>query len=349
MTGDAGAAGVAGLTPVDLSPERIQLMGMRTASVTRESRGGELRALGTITASEKGLARVETRFAGWVETLAVAETGTRVKRGQLLATVTSPDLAAAQQEFLLATTWSRAGALPDSPTVDLAGPARGRLALLGLTAGDIARLEKTRTPLRTLEVRSPAAGVVTRRSVVEGSYVQPGSELFEIADLSTVWVLADIYEHDLARVSEGQPAQLELAAYPGERFAGKVGFLSPTVDPQSRTLRIRLTFKNPDLRLRPGLYGNVVLTLPPTEGLFVPREAVVDTGAARYLFVAQPGGRFEPRKVKLGARAGDRVQVTEGVHEGEIVVTTANFLLDSESRLRSAIEGGAAPPAHEGH
>jgi Cu(I)/Ag(I) efflux system membrane fusion protein len=173
---------------------------------------------------------------------------------------------------------------------------------------------------------------------MEGSYVQPGASLFTVADLSTVWVIADVHEYELRRVRVGQPARLELTAYPGQAFTGKVQFLYPALDPQTRTMRVRLDFPNRKQALRPGMYGNVYLALPSTAGLAVPVEAVVDTGETQYLFVAREGGRFEPRKVKVGARGDGEVEILDGVQEGETVVTTANFLIDSESRLRAAID-----------
>jgi Cu(I)/Ag(I) efflux system membrane fusion protein len=176
--------------------------------------------------------------------------------------------------------------------------------------------------------------------------VSPGMALFEVADLSTVWVMAEIYESDLWRVRVGQPARFEVTAYPGEAFAGKVKFTYPVVDPSSRTLRVRFELRNAQgpggLKLRPGMYGHVALDLLRTSGLMVPAEAVVDTGELQYLFVVKEGGRFEPRRVRLGERGDDAYEVIEGVAEGEVVVTTANFLIDSESRLRAAIEGQTA-------
>jgi Cu(I)/Ag(I) efflux system membrane fusion protein len=223
--------------------------------------------------------------------------------------------------------------------MNLAEDARRRLELLGLAEQEIAELAKTGQAMRDVPIRAPVSGTVIRRDAVEGSYVQPGASLFTVADLSTVWVIADVHEYELRRVRVGQPARLELTAYPGQTFTGKVQFLYPALDPQTRTMRVRLEFPNRKQALRPGMYGTVYLTLPSTAGLAVPVEAVVDTGETQYLFVARDGGRFEPRKVKLGARGDGEVEILDGVQEGETVVTTANFLIDSESRLRAAIEG----------
>lgn len=194
-----------------------------------------------------------------------------------------------------------------------------------------------------MPIRSPSDGYVTARNVVPGAAIQAGAPLFEVADLSKVWFVADVFEQDAARLRIGQKAFLELIAYPGERFTGRVQFLYPTLNAATRTLRVRLELANKTgpagVKLRPGMYGNAALELPSASGLLIPSEALVDTGDNQYVFVAKAEGHFEPRLVKVGARAGDKVQVSEGVAEGETVVTTGNFLLDSESRLRSAIDG----------
>lgn len=337
-----GSTGVPGLVPVELTAERIQLLGMRTAVVKRELLNPEIRTVGFVTASETGLVEVHTRFSGWVEQLLVSQTGAKVSRGQVLATIYSPELLAAQQELVNALRWAsergegsrESGAL----TNRLAEDARHRLELLGIADDDIDRIARSGAT-RALPIRSPANGHVTRKDVVQGVFVQPGAKLFELADLSTVWVLAEVYEYEVDRVRLQQTARLQLASYASQGFEGKVEFIYPTLDPDTRTLRLRLVFQNPNLKLRPGMYGDVVIETGRTEGLLVPSESVVDTGEVQYAFVAREGGRFEPRKVRLGMRSGTNVEVLDGLSEGETVVTTANFLIDSESRLRAAIEG----------
>jgi Cu(I)/Ag(I) efflux system membrane fusion protein len=342
--------GVPGLADVDLTPERIQLIGMRTASVKREAIGGDLRTVGVVAANERGLAQINTRFGGWIQRLLVSETGERVRRGQVLATIYSPEVFRAEQELLLARGWSSAaagGAKPSSDHDELAGGldanARRRLELLGIAPQEIDEMLRTGKAAEAIPIRSPVDGYVMGKNAVAGVAVQSGSVLFEVADLTQVWVTADIYEQDISRVRVGQRARLELASYPGEMQTGKVTFISPILDSGTRTLRLRLEFKNKSdrngPRLRPGMYGTVYLDLPSTTGLTVPAEAVVDTGDTHYLFVSKAGGRFEPRKVKVGAHLKDKVEILSGVAEGETVVTTGNFLVDSESRLRSAIEG----------
>jgi Cu(I)/Ag(I) efflux system membrane fusion protein len=337
---DASARPVPGLVDVTLAPERVQLIGMRTAKVERAPLGGAVRAVGVLAASERGLAQISVRFSGWVQKLEVPETGARVARGQVLATIYSPDVVAAEQELLTARGWTDKGAeAPDG----LAAAARRRLELLGVAAPEIDALVARGKVGDAVPIRSPVAGTVIARNVVAGAAVSPGAPLFEIADLSRVWALVDVFERDASRLRVGQKATLELAAYPGERFAGRVQFLSPTVNPQTRTLRVRLEFANRagpgGLKLRPGMYGDVSLELPSRAGLVVPSEALVDTGERQYVFLARAGGRFEPRLVRVGARAGDRVEIADGLAEGDTVVTTGNFLLDSESRLRAGVEG----------
>jgi Cu(I)/Ag(I) efflux system membrane fusion protein len=345
----ARTAGVPGLADVDLTPERIQLIGMRTATVKREAIGGDLRTVGVVAADERGLAQINTRFGGWIQKLLVSETGERVRRGQILATIYSPEVFRAEQELLLAHGWSAAAgeAKPSPDHEDLAGGldtnARRRLELLGIAPQEIDEMLRIGKAVEAIPIRSPVDGYVVGKNAVAGVAVQPGSVLFEVADLSRVWVNADIYEQDISRIHVGQRGRLELASYPGEMQAGKVTFIYPVLDSGNRTLRVRLEFKNKSdrngPRLRPGMYGTVYLDLPSTAGLTVPAEAVVDTGETHYLFVSKGGGRFTPRMVKVGAHLKDKVEILSGVAEGETVVTTGNFLVDSESRLRAAIEG----------
>ena len=339
----------AGLGAVDLTPDRIQLLGMRTAPVKREQLDPELRTVGYVAANEKGLAQIHTRFAGWIEQLNVNQTGERVRRGQVLASIYSPELLNAQQEFINARRWSSEGGDPKSVshmTVSgLAADARRRLELLGISKTEIDRLAQSGQPLRALPVRSTVNGYVTAKNVQQGQYVDPSAVMFEVADLSTVWVLADVYEYQIDRISVGQRGILELVGLPGRTVTGQVQFIYPSIDAATRTLRVRFEFPNLDLKLRPGMYGNVQLQLGKKIGLVIPSEALVDTGEVQYVFLALGGGHFEPRRVRVGERSGEMVQMLEGVDEGDVVVTTANFLIDSESRLRATIEGstGSAP------
>lgn len=320
---------VPGLDVVELSDERIQLSGLRTTKVEREKFSGEISTVGVVSASEAGLAQVTTRYSGWIEELRVAETGKQVKKGQVLATVYSPELLTSQHEFLHIRQQSN----------ELRQTARRRLELLGISETEIDELERSGAPMRAVPIRSPASGFVTSRGVVQGAFVQPGTKLFEITDLTTVWVLADIYESSLSRVAVGQSAALEVAALPGQARKGLVQFIYPSLDPNTRTLRVRIELKNSDFALRPGMFGRVRIGTGETHGLVIPAEALVDTGEFQYVFLAEANGRFVPRRVEPGMRSADKIEIRRGLNEGETVVTTANFLLDSESRLRAAIHG----------
>lgn len=330
-----------GLTPVNLAAERIQLIGMRTARAVRGKLPSDVHAFGLIAAPESGIASVQTLFSGWIEELHVAETGQPVTRGQLLARIYSPDLLAAQEELLNAKRWSDPTAPHASPTSpnSLAEDARRRLLLMGMRAAEIAEVERSGKPHRLVEVRSPTRGYVAQKAAVEGLYVQPGTQLFQIADLARVWVLVEVFERDAGRVHAGQPATLTATAYAGETFSGTVKLVYPTLDPATRTLRARVELNNPELKLKPGMFAEVTLQGTAPEALLIPREALVDTGEQQYVFVEEREGRFEPRLVQVGARAHNVVEIRAGLVEGEQVVETGNFLIDSESRLRAAIEG----------
>lgn len=332
-TTSASASAVPGLSPIDLSLDRVQLIGMKTAKATREALAPELRTVGYVAAPESGLSKVTTRFPGWIDTLVVSETGRKVKRGELLALVYSPQVYLAEQEYLT----SRGVVVGNT---DLSGDARKRLELLGVSPAEIAAIEKSGKPNRTTPIVAPANGWVIQKSAVQGGYFQAGVELFTLANLSKVWIVADVYESELARVKTGQTATLTLTTYPDKSWSGAVKFIYPTVDSATRTAKVRLEFDNEGMELRPGMYGNVAIALPSSTGVVVPREALVDTGEVQYVFIEHHPGHYEPRRVTVGMRAGERVEIRSGVAEGERVVTTGNFLLDSESRLRAAIAGG---------
>jgi Cu(I)/Ag(I) efflux system membrane fusion protein len=340
---------VLGLVPIELSLDRIQNIGVRTAPATLEALAPELRAVGFVSADESRLARVHTRFSGWIERLEVATTGQKVARGQVLAGLYNLELLPAQQEFLAARRWSLlatgAPAQPPMSGESIERDARARLELFGLSAAEIDDIAKSGKPSRTVAVVAPIGGYVVSKNAAQGAFVQPGTELFEIADLSKVWVLVDIYEYEVGRVRVGQTAEVSVGAYPGERFTGKVGFLYPVIDSSTRTLRVRVELDNRSMKLRPGMYAATVIKMDAARATVIPAEALVDTGEHQYVFVVKRGGRFEPRAVKPGQRGNDKVQILEGIAPGDVVVTTGNFLIDSESRLHAAIQG---PDAHEG-
>ncbi len=345
---------VPGVTTVELSPDRVQLIGMRSVAASRQTLASSIRAVGFVAANESSLVSVNTRFSGWVEQLHVGQTGQLVQQGEVLASLYSPEMLNAQQVFLNAIKWTdrKPGGSAQAPAIanDLERDARLRLELLGVAPQDVDAIAEAGQPQRAMNVRSPVRGYVARKSVVRGLYVQSGTELFQLADLSTVWVLVDVYEAEIPRVKVGQQATFELKSYPGRKFVGKVQFIYPALNTGSRTLQARVELRNPGLELRPGMFGDVTLDLGAAEAVVIPQEALIDTGEHRYVFVDRGGGRYEPRPVEAGWSGEGRVAILSGLAAGEKVVTTANFLLDSESRLRAAVEGfNAAGGAQAGH
>lgn len=329
----AGAGAIADLAAVDAPVDRLQAIGVRVEVVARGQLGETLRTVGRVTADEARLARIHVRFAGYVEKLFVAEQGARVRRGEPLAAVQSDEVLRLEEELVQAKSWGG----------DLAERARQRLLLLGISPEDVAGVEARGKADRTVLVRSPVSGYVVGLGVIAGDRVEPDRELFEVADLSRIWVLADVYERELARVKPGLVARLALDAYPGRAFTGRIEYVYPRLDTQTRTLPVRIALPNPRGELKPGLFGNVEIHLPPSEGLTVSSEAVIDTGESRYVFVETSPGHFEPRLVTTGERSGDRLQVISGLAEGERVATAGNFFIDSESRLRASIAQTPAP------
>ena len=345
-------ASVKGLVAIDLPLDRVQKIGVKTAKVALMDVPSQVRTVGLLEANERGRVAVVARFSGFVEALYVNETGQQVKKGQPIAKIYSPEVLQAQEEFINAQQWNAPTALSASnPThpghaeasTDLLKDARRRLELLGLAAQDIDDIAARKQAQAAVILRAPSSGYVTSKTVLAGAAIERGAQLLEIADLSVLWLVADIYEGDLARVRLGNKAQFTTAAFPGESFAAKVQFVYPTVDASARTLRVRLELRNPTsaggVKLRPGMYGDVFIETAAGKALMVLAEAVVDTGQAQYIFVAQGEGRFTPRPVKLGARRGEFVEVLQGLVADQEVVTTANFLIDSESRLQSALRG----------
>jgi Cu(I)/Ag(I) efflux system membrane fusion protein len=356
----AHAGDVPGLAPVHLTPERIQMIGVRYAVVERRALGSDLELVGFIAPDETRLRRIQLRVAGWVQDLYVNQTGQQVEAGQPLLAIYSPELYQTENEFLIetggpASSGGDAGAherahssTPSVPTASSA--ARQRLQLLGVPPAEIARLERERTPSTRLVLPAPVSGTVLERNVVEGQSVGADLPLFTVADLSRVWAVADVYEMDFGKVRVRDRASFTADALPTRGFAGVVEFVDPTVTSQTRTLKVRVPLANTTGALKPGMYGRVKIVGRGTPALAIPSEAVIRAGEHDYVFVAHTGGHFEPRIVRPGSPAGDWVSILSGVAEGDTVVASASFLVDSESRLKAAIAGMGAPPApHTGH
>ena len=330
---------------IRVDPITVQNMGVRTAPVVRKPLTKTIRAFGNITYDERRLHAVNTKFDGWIEKLHVNYVGQSVTKGQALFDIYSPDLVTAQQEYLLALRQHQKVANSTNARIRhnaerLLAAARTRLSYWDIDSKQIQTLEKTGQVTKTLTVYSPAAGVVLKKAAYEGHFVKAGQHQFEIADLSRVWVDVEVYEYELPWIQEGMRATMDLAYIPGKQFKGRVLFVYPYLSDKTRTVRLRLEFPNNGFELKPEMYANIYLdsTIEP-DSLVIPQEAVIDSGIRKVAFVSKGKGRFEPREIQLGLEVnGNDYQVLSGLDEGELVVTSAQFMLDSESRLREAIQ-----------
>jgi Cu(I)/Ag(I) efflux system membrane fusion protein len=341
-------APVAGLSTVSIDAARQQLIGLKTAPVERGQIAAAWRTLGRVAIDETRVRHINVKVSGFVERVFVDFVGKPVAKGQALFTFYSPELVAAQEEYLLAlrTRLTLKGTLASGGD-DLVAASRRKLQLWDIPAADIARLERTGEVVKSLTMRSPIAGVVVKKDVVDGMQLEAGAMPYEIVDLSRVWVLADVYESELGRVKTGMPAKLTLKAFPLQPFDGTVAFIDPLLDPRTRTVKVRMSFANPRGDLRPEMFGEVVLQGEAREALRIPADAVIHTGTRSVVFVALAEGRFQPHEIEIGETDGQNVEVVSGLTVGERVVTRANFLVDSESRLRASLAamGPGAPPA----
>jgi RND family efflux transporter MFP subunit len=354
----AAGSGVAGQGVVHLDAARRQLIGVRTARVELSPFRRTIRAVGRVSYDETRLRHVHTKIDGYVERLLANATGETVRRGQPLLEIYSPELLASQQEFLVALeARDRMGSSTLSSVAgygeDLVESARRRLQLFDMTDAQIARLEQTRAPQRTVTVYAHESGVVTMRNVTEGERIEAGKTLLDVADLSRVWVLASVYEYELPFVHQGQPATMHLSYLPDRAFRGTVSLIYPGIEIATRTAQVRVEFDNLDLALKPDMYAEIELSADLGPRISVPEEAVLETGTRSLAFVEREPGVFEPREIRIGARLPDRYEVLSGLTPGESVVVSANFLIDSESKLKAALEAmqpGTAPPdPHAGH
>ncbi|MBI1874939.1 MAG: efflux RND transporter periplasmic adaptor subunit [Acidobacteria bacterium] len=342
-----------------IDPRRQQLIGVRTVVAERVELATTIRTVGVVRYDETRLADVNVKVEGWIRDLFVDYTGQQVRKGQPLFTLYSPDLLNTENEYLLAL--KTRDQIQQSQIADarqradeLVAAARQRLSLWDLAPEQIATLEEKRTPETAVILRSLVEGVVIDKQALKGAHIMAGQTLYKIADLSVVWVEADVYEQEMPLVKVGGRAIVTLDAYPNERFAGRVLYIYPYVDEKTRTNKVRYEFANRGGRLKPGMFANVEMAAPAGVGVTVPTDAVLDSGKDRVVFVAKGDGYFEPRRVKIGRRLGAAVQVLDGVTEGESVATGATFFLDSESQLRASLQGyepqpptGTAAPAKQ--
>lgn len=346
--GEPGQPGATANT-MTIAPERLQTIGVKFQEAARRPLDKVIRTVGRVDVDERLVGRVNIKFEGWIEDLRVSAIGDHVQKGQILFTIYSPDLVATQEEYLLALQSYRELGKSEFPEVargakDLLEATRRRFQLWDVTEDHIRDLERTGKVLRTLPVHAPITGTVIRMQARVGTYVTPGTELYFIADLSKIWIFGDIYEYELPYIQVGQGALVTLSYDPRTKLHGHVEFIYPTLDPKTRTAKVRFALANPGEKLKPDMYANVELKIPLGTRLAVPRDAVIESGERQLIFIHHGGGRLEWRSVKLGVRAGDWVEVVEGLKEGDHIITAANFLIDSESQLKAAVGGMAGMP-----
>ena len=341
------------LAPIQLTPQRMQSIGIVLGKVESRPINSELRFYGNVQVDERQQAYVQTRFAGWIRKVYADATGNFIAKGQPLFTIYSPDVAATEREYLVAKQNQQSVAGSTIPGVaesaaSLLDAASERLQQWGVPPREIARLESSGQVQQELQVDSPVSGFITERNALPNLTVQPETRLFSVADLSTVWIFAEVFQNDLGRIKVGDRATLTVDTYPGRNFEGRVNFIYPQVDLTTRTTRVRLIFPNPGLKLSPGMFVNAVLHVRAGTQLVIPASGVLQSGTRQVVFVNRGDGYLEPREVELGARAGEDFVVLKGLREGEEIVTSANFLIDSESQLQAALGSFAPPPPGAG-
>ncbi|MDO9365331.1 MAG: efflux RND transporter periplasmic adaptor subunit [Methylotenera sp.] len=327
---------------VKISTDKVQKLGVKTEQVLSRKMVNTVRAVGQFQFNEQRLSTVTTKFEGYIEKLYVNTTGQPVKRGQPLMEVYSPELVSAQEEYLIA--WHGRQSLSNGTPESLAGvgqlaeSALKRLRNWDISDAQLQRLKKDGKATRTLTMYSPANGVVLEKIAVQGMRFMPGEPLFKIADMSTIWLLADVFEQDIALVHVGQTVDISINAYPGKDLKGKIAYIYPTVAPETRTAKVRVELANPDGILKPDMYASIqLISGHGASVLAVPDSAVIDSGTRQVVLVQLTEGLYEPREVKLGMRSDGYVEVAEGLSEGENVVVRANFLIDAESNLKAAL------------
>jgi RND family efflux transporter MFP subunit len=331
-----------------INVDKVQKLGVRTEPAAMRVLDRVVRASGRIEVDERRMFTIAPKFEGWVERLHVNATGQAVARGQPLFEVYSPELVSAQREYAIAVEAARAlkgaGGEAQAGMDRLAESSLARLRNWDIPQDELKALAQSGAAHRTLTFRSPVSGIVMEKKAVQGMRFMPGDPLFQIADLSSVWVLADVFEQDLDRVRLGEPATIRIGAYPDRTFQGRVAFVYPTLKPETRTASVRIEMDNANRLLKPAMFAQVEMSSAgKRQVLAVPTSAVIDSGVRQVVLVQKGEGRFEPRDVKLGARSDDYVEIMQGVKEGEPVVVSANFLIDAESNLKAAIGGFGAP------
>lgn len=330
---------------VEITPEQQQLIGVKTVKVAYKPVMRTIRTVGRVETDERKQTTINTKVEGWIEKLYVDYTGRSVKKGEALAEIYSPELLATQQEFLSVLQWSKQpvesakrdsslGALLAKDARAALEAARQRLSLWDVSDDQIRQIEQSGKPLRTLTLYSPVSGYVTQKMAVSGVKVMPGEKLFDISDLSDLWIIADIYEYELPFVKVGQQATVTLSYFPGKEFSSKIDYIYPAISADTRTAKVRLTLANPKTMLKPQMFANVEIKINLGSRLVIPDSAVIDTGKSQVVYVDKGEGVFEPREVALGTRSEGVVEVLRGISAGEKVVSAANFLIDSEAQFK---------------
>ena len=341
------------LATVQLTPQRMQSIGVKLGTAQIKTVTNDIRVTGNVDVNERQLATVQVRFPGWIRKVYADATYDYVRKGQPLFTIYSPDLVTTEREYLLARKnqqdlkqSSIDGVAAGADT--LVSAARERLQQWEVPPSEIAKLESTGQPITDLTINSPVSGYVTERNALPNMYVQPESKLYTVADLSTVWVYAQIFQTDIGRIRPGDAATVTVDSYPGRTFKGRVDFILPQVDMATRTVKVRLAFANPNLLLKPGMFVDVVLKAPAGKAVVIPASAIFRSGTRTLVFVNKGEGNFEPREVELGSRVGDDLVIQRGLKPGDSVVTSANFLIDSEAQLQAAAGAFVPPPPGAG-
>lgn len=325
---------------IEIPPEQQGRIGIKTATATTMPLHRTIRTVGRVEYDERKVFTVNTRFEGWIEKLYVNYTGARVDKGQPLAEIYSPELFATQQEYLNALKWripAQKGGVGTMLTEDAEAvieAARQRLRLWDITDAQIRKIEKTGKPIRTLAIYSPVSGYVTEKMAIQGMRIMSGEKLFDIVDLSTVWVTADIYEYELPLIRLGEMATITLSYFPGLEFQAAVDYVYPTLTSETRTARVRFSIPNPQDQLKPQMFTDVELNIPLGDRLVIPEDAVISTGTRHIVYVKKDAGAFEPREIETGVRGERMVEVTRGIKTGESVAASAAFLIDSEAKLK---------------
>jgi Cu(I)/Ag(I) efflux system membrane fusion protein/cobalt-zinc-cadmium efflux system membrane fusion protein len=341
------------LAPIQLTPQRMQSIGIVLGKVESKPVNSELRFYGNVQIDERRQAYVQTRFAGWIRKVYADATGNFVGKGQPLFTIYSPDLVSTEQEYLLAKQNSES--LQQSKVRGVAAgasslfaAAKERLLQWEVSPAEIEKLDQTGKAITDLTIHSPVSGYITQKNALPNMYVQPETMLYTVADLSDVWVLAQVFQSDAGKIKPGDPAAITLDAYPGRVFSGRVDYILPQLDMNTRTLPVRLVFPNPGLKLRPGMYVNVGVKRPMGRQLVIPAAAAFHSGTKNLVFVSAGEGNIEPREVEFGSQVGDEIVVSKGLQADEEIVTSANFLIDSEAQLQAAAGAFVPPPPGAG-